>query len=140
MTSKIPLAVTPLSSSEGNFSSSADSVLLAGVPAGATDLTATSLPAALSFSSSLSIASTICAFFMVEVPLIPLAFAISFKSASASDSYFSLINSSRGLYYYHNLCLMLSYILSVLSSRDFAPDTTQKMIFQLVFVHYTPSF
>ena len=96
MTSKMPCATIPLSSSDGNFSSSLPEAAPSALSCllGTIDLTATSLPSALSFSSSRSIASTRSAFFIVEVPLIPLVLAISFKSASANDSYFSLIHSS----------------------------------------------
>ena len=49
---------------------------------------------AASFSSCRSIASISSPFFKVEMPRIPLPFASSFKVASESVSYFSLINTS----------------------------------------------
>ena len=164
MTSRIPLAVRPLSSSDGNFSSEAlPSVCsLAGRSAGrsvtfsvcglaslagrsvtfsvccrcsalcsfagrslfsalcpsafcgfaglflrsflfavaanegsfiprSTGFGSTSFPASLSFSSSSSISSTNSAFFSPLMRFMPRDFAIALSSASASDSYFSLI-------------------------------------------------
>jgi len=46
---------------------------------------------AVAFSSSKSMTSTISLFFIVEICLIPLAFAISFNAVNDKDSYFSRI-------------------------------------------------
>ena len=100
MISSIPLAVTPLSRSfmtasllsEGLFSVLFSTGLFSatGLFSGSF-LVSPEAAASFSFSSSSTMALITSSFFMLEVPLIPLLFAIALRSTSASVSYFSLI-------------------------------------------------